>query len=71
MYQEGTEKAPKTNKISVPKNFFVIFAAVKHREIPSDYIYSKVKHREVPFDYLYSAAKYKVNSLWLLQFYVI
>ena len=69
MYQEGTEKAPKTNKISVPKNFFVlfdvfvIFAAVTHREIPSDYIYSKVKHREVPFDYLYSAAKYKVNSL--------
>ena len=41
-FQEGTEKAPETNKKSAPKTFLVsfdvlvIFRAVKHREIPCD-----------------------------------
>ena len=39
---EGTDKAPKTNKKSAPEKFlvsfdvFVIFTAVKHREIPCE-----------------------------------
>ena len=39
IFQEGICKAPKTNKKSAPKKFlvscdiFVIFTAVKHREI--------------------------------------
>ena len=54
MLQEGTEKAPKTNKKSAPKKFLVSFdvsgnfTAVKHRDIPCDYLYSAVKHRKVP-----------------------
>ena len=65
IFQEGTEKAPKTNKKSVPKIFlvsfdaFVIFTAVKHREIPCDYLYSAVTHREIPCDYLYGAVKHR------------
>ena len=41
-----TSKAPKTNKTFAPKKFlascdvYVIFTAVKHREIPCDYLYS-------------------------------
>ena len=55
-FQEKTYKAAKTNKKSAPKKFlvyfdvFVIFTAVKYREIPCDYLYSAVKHREIPCD---------------------
>ena len=53
MFQEGTDKAPQTNKKSSPKKFlvycvvFVIFTAVKHKEIPCGYLYSALKHREI------------------------
>ena len=56
IFQEVTYKAPNTNKKSAPKKFlvsfdvFVIFTAVKYREIPCDYLYSAVKHREIPCD---------------------
>ena len=42
IFQEGTDKAPKTNKKSARKKFlvsfdvFVIFTVVKHGEIPCD-----------------------------------
>ena len=64
IFQEGTDKAPRANKKSATKKFlvsfdaFVIYTAVKHREIPCDYIYSAVNHREIPYDYLYSAVKH-------------
>ena len=54
IFQERTDKAPKTIKKSAPKKFlvsfdvFLIFTAIKHREIACDYLYSAAKHREIP-----------------------
>ena len=39
IYQEGSIKAPKTNKKIVPKKF------LKHREVSCDYLYRAVKYR--------------------------
>ena len=36
-----------------------LYSTVKHKEILCDYLYSAVKHREIPCDYLYSAAQHR------------
>ena len=52
IYQEGSIKAPKTNKKFVPKKF------LKHREVSCDYLYRAVKYREIICGHLYSAVKH-------------
>ena len=44
VFQEGTDKARKTKNL-LGRNFLSLFTAVKHREIPCDYLYSAVKYR--------------------------
>ena len=59
IFQEGTDKALKTNRKSAPKkllvlfNVLVIFTGVWYRKTSCDYLYSAVKHRVIPCDYLH------------------
>ena len=59
IFQEGTDKALKTNRKSAPKkllvlfNVLVIFTGVRYRKTSCDYLYSAVKHRVIPCDYLH------------------
>lgn len=68
IFQEGTHKAPKTNKkfatqnVLVSFDVFVSFTAVKQTEIPCNYLYKAVKHREILCDYLYNAVKHRRTS---------
>ena len=67
IFQEGTDKPPKTNRKSAPKKLlvsfdvFAIFTAVKHREISCGYLYSAVNHTEILFDYL-NVIYYEINE---------
>ena len=68
IFEDGTEKAPKTNKKSAPKktlvsfDVFVTFTALNYKEVPFENLRSTVKPRKISCDYLYTPAKHKEIS---------